>query len=540
MVPSNFVVLDALPLTPNGKVDRKALPAPDQARADWHGTFIAPSNPTEDLLARLWGEVLGIDRVGIHDNFFDLGGHSLQAVQLVSRASKALGCEVPVKALFLYPTVAALAEAVNNPPACAGVPNTRPDMPTSASLGSHLDELGSRVTIERRPLLPLFESGVLAPADSAAIGYLPSAVLDYTGLSAREIIDGWCGNRPVVSGVYQTPLGRIALMLLPRFDSQLYQDPDDLLDVLRHALDTCRQLGARTVSLTGLLPSATRYGMSLRDTMGGVVGPKITSGHATTTAAVVLAVRRILTEAGRDLSRERVGFLGLGSIGTATLRTLLRCSPHPEEIRLCDVYGKREALHGLRRELIETLGYRGAVYVLESRGKLSADLYDSTLIIGATNVPDVLDVDRLAPGTLLVDDSSPHCFRLDRAVRRLRSRHDVLFTEGGTLHAPEALGLLAYVPAGLEQVAQSVPAEFFANYNSHRITGCVLSGLLSATCPDLPATVGPVEPDACLAHLGILEELSFEAAGLHGDSFELDHDSVEAFRLRFGRGECPS
>src|SRR5262249_17446327 len=202
-----------------------------------------------------------------------------------------------------------------------------------------------------------------------------------------------------------------------------------------------------------------------------------TTGHATTAAAVVLAVERIVAEAGRDLSRERVGFVGLGSVGAASLRTLLRCLPHPAEIRLCDVYSKREALFELRRELTEELGYRGPVHVLAARGRVPPGLYESSLLVGATNVPDILDVDRLAPGTLVVDDSSPHCFRLDRAVRRLREQGDLLFTEGGLLRAPQPLRQVLYVPADLERV---VPAEVLANYDPHHITGCVLSGLLSA------------------------------------------------------------
>src|SRR5262249_53125217 len=209
-----------------------------------------------------------------------------------------------------------------------------------------------------------------------------------------------------------------------------------------------------TVSLTGLLPSATRYGLALQEAVAGQDLPRLTTGHATTAAAVVLAVRRIVTEAGRDLARERVGFVGLGSVGAARLRTLLRCLPHPAEIRLCDVYSRREALLGLRRELTEDLGYRGPVHVLEARGTVPPGLYESSLLVGATNVPDILDVDRLAPGTLLVDDSSPHCFRLDRAVRRLRERQDLLFTEGGLLRAPQPLRQVLYVPADLEQKVQ--------------------------------------------------------------------------------------
>src|SRR5262249_35375859 len=160
---------------------------------------------------------------------------------------------------------------------------------------------------------------------------------------------------------------------------------------------------ARTVSLTGLLPSATRYGLALREAVNGQDLPRITTGHATTAAAVVLAVRRIVAEAGRDLPRERVGFGGLGAVGAAGLRALLPCPPHPAEIRLCDVYGKRDALLEVRRELAEDLGYQGAVHVLEARGTVPPGLYESSLLVGATNVPDVLDVDRLAPGTLLVD-----------------------------------------------------------------------------------------------------------------------------------------
>src|SRR5262249_62076345 len=127
---------------------------------------------------------------------------------------------------------------------------------------------------------------------------------------------------------------------------------------------------------------------------------------------------------------------------------------------------------------VEELGYRGPVRVLEARGGVPAGLYEVGLLVGATNVPDILDVDRLAPGTLLVDDSSPHCFRPDRAVRRLRERQDLLFTEGGMLRAATPLGHVIYIPEALERVVRDVPPDRFANYDSHRITGGVLSALL--------------------------------------------------------------
>jgi amino acid adenylation domain-containing protein len=112
MVPSAFVMLDALPLTPNGKVDRHVLPAPDRARPDLVNTFVAPRTPTEEVLARIWAEVLSLDRVGIHDNFLELGGHSLLATQIISRVLDRFHVGVPLRSLFETPTVADMAVVI--------------------------------------------------------------------------------------------------------------------------------------------------------------------------------------------------------------------------------------------------------------------------------------------------------------------------------------------------------------------------------------------------------------------------------------------
>ena len=112
MVPSAFIILDELPLTPNGKVDRASLPDPGGPSRESAETYVAPSTPTEAVLADMWAEVLDIERVGVNDNFFDLGGHSLLATQLVSRVRNTLQLELPVALLFEAPTVGQLAEAI--------------------------------------------------------------------------------------------------------------------------------------------------------------------------------------------------------------------------------------------------------------------------------------------------------------------------------------------------------------------------------------------------------------------------------------------
>jgi hypothetical protein len=321
---------------------------------------------------------------------------------------------------------------------------------------------------------------------------------------------------------------------VPRFDFQLYKDQDDLVKTLEDALALAGRLGAGVVSLTGLLPSATEYGQALARKTAGKGLPRISTGHATTTAAVVLSIQRALDESGRDLGGEHVAFLGLGSIGTATLRLMLASLPHPAELTLCDVPSKRATLQELRREVIEEFGYRGRVNLLESRSQAPAELYRASFVVGATNAVNVLDVNSLRPGSIIVDDSGPHCFRPDQAADRLRTRFDLLYTEGGVLKAPEAIRQVVYMPALLEQVLPMKLEDWAVRMHPEHITGCVLSGLLSAQYDDLPPTVGFVAPDAAVRHLDALTRLGYRAPPLHCDEHLLEPKLVAEFRRRFG------
>ncbi|MGH8575096.1 MAG: phosphopantetheine-binding protein, partial [Gammaproteobacteria bacterium] len=109
MLPSHFTLLPNLPLTPAGKVDRLALPPPDFSARVADQAYVAPRGPEEQVLASIWADILGLSRVGIHNNFFELGGHSLKATQVVSRIQRELGAEVPLRDLFNHPTIAELA-----------------------------------------------------------------------------------------------------------------------------------------------------------------------------------------------------------------------------------------------------------------------------------------------------------------------------------------------------------------------------------------------------------------------------------------------
>ncbi|HTQ80195.1 MAG TPA: phosphopantetheine-binding protein, partial [Thermoanaerobaculia bacterium] len=113
MLPAAWVVLDALPLTANGKVDRRALARrPPDAGPAAAAEFLPPRTPVEEILAAIWREVLGVERVGLRDDFFQLGGHSLSAARVLSRLRRELGVELPLGVLFESSTLESLAATV--------------------------------------------------------------------------------------------------------------------------------------------------------------------------------------------------------------------------------------------------------------------------------------------------------------------------------------------------------------------------------------------------------------------------------------------
>lgn len=136
MVPATFVVLESFPLTANGKVDRNALPAPDTAKREVEADYVAPRNTVEESLAAIWTEVLRVEQVGIHDNFFGLGGDSILSIQIIARANQE-GFQITPRQMFQYQTIAELATvAVVVTPA---TPITR--QADAAELLANLDQL---------------------------------------------------------------------------------------------------------------------------------------------------------------------------------------------------------------------------------------------------------------------------------------------------------------------------------------------------------------------------------------------------------------
>ncbi len=121
MAPSTFVMLDALPLTPSGKIDRRALPEPGSTRPSLETAYIAPRSKAEHAIADIWRQALGVEQVGVEDNFFDLGGHSLLVVWVHKQLVGAFGAHIPMTDMFKYTTISALAQHLSQMPEQADI-----------------------------------------------------------------------------------------------------------------------------------------------------------------------------------------------------------------------------------------------------------------------------------------------------------------------------------------------------------------------------------------------------------------------------------
>ncbi|MCB1034346.1 MAG: amino acid adenylation domain-containing protein, partial [Acidobacteria bacterium] len=220
MVPAALVELAELPLTPNGKVDRKALPAPADVGGGEGQGYLAPRNQTEELIAGIWSEVLGVDQVGVKDDFFGLGGHSLLATQVSSRLRNALGTEVPLRLLFENPTVAGLAAALAEhgredldiPPL---VPASREgDLPLSFAQQRlwFIDQLEPGSPAYNMPL-PLLVEGDLNPSTLEAA--LTTVVARHESLRTRFESEGG-RPRQVVDAPWTFRLPLVDLQGLPK------------------------------------------------------------------------------------------------------------------------------------------------------------------------------------------------------------------------------------------------------------------------------------------------------------------------------------
>ncbi|MDP9793203.1 amino acid adenylation domain-containing protein [Catenuloplanes nepalensis] len=345
--------------------------------------------------------------------------------------------------------------------------------------------------------------------EAALVGYLPAPadLLALAPETVRQALPGldresvraavFPGGRPRLLETVTTALGRSGFVCLPRFADEL--TAPNLAEDSAAAADLAASLGARSVSLAGMIPAHTGYGAAVAPLVRSAA--RITTGHAVTAASVVLTTLSAVAHRGRPLSGSVLAVLGVGSIGESSLRLLLsRAGTAPAGLILCDLPAAAGRLGALAATL-RADGYTGHIEIGTSG---PGPVYDADVIMAATSGgPRTLDVDRLRPGTVLVDDSFPHCFDTARALARMRRQQDVLIVGGGLLDAGPTT----------REPAEGLPAD--VRPAALGVASCRLESLLHAAGPHLPAVLGPVHADLAAAYWDALVAAGVTAAPLH-------------------------
>ncbi|MEV4947345.1 amino acid adenylation domain-containing protein [Streptomyces sp. NPDC053755] len=354
--------------------------------------------------------------------------------------------------------------------------------------------------------------------DAALVGYLPAPaqLSRFTGLpdtpAAREDLRRllFPGGEPRLLETTSTPLGRSGFVALPLFADELAGDRA-LAARTAQAVRTAAAHGARCVSLAGMIPSLTGYGFDvLRDER--IATTSVTTGHAATVVSVVSTVHAVLAASGRDLADLETAVVGLGSIGASSLELLLTLAERPPaRLVLCDVPGSGPRLRELARSLRER-GLAREIAVHPSDPELPQAVYGAGLVVAAVSGHRaLLDVDRLRPGAVVVDDSFPHCFDTGRALARMREHGDVLVVGGGLMSVGDTRRTVADGLPGIVAAAEAAAQHGIAG----TLASCRAESLLHASGADVPLVRGLVDAPTSLSYWRAVRAAGITAGPLH-------------------------
>ncbi|WP_331726077.1 hypothetical protein [Streptomyces sp. NBC_00470] len=291
--------------------------------------------------------------------------------------------------------------------------------------------------------------------------------------------------KPVFGEIIDTGAFTVGIMFLPFYAHQLI-DPLSRSRCLRSmqqdAMQLAEEAGARILCLGGLTGALSLYGRRLLDP-GRRADITVTTGHALTTVGVHETYRRALASLDRDPGSQRVAILGVGSIGSGVTRLLAEDEQRPGEVVLVDRPQMDGKLKKLAAEVAEATGVSVSVELTNAGGQLNPETscYGSDVLISAVSTPYVVDIDKVAPGTVLIDDSQPYCWDRERAWQRCIQDFDII---------PCDTGLVDCASIGYESRFDFEFADAAAAGVSTTAWSCQTEGMLLALDSQLPTTIG--------------------------------------------------
>ena len=363
------------------------------------------------------------------------------------------------------------------------------------------------IQYEHRSLLNLIATGQLQKVNAATLAYLP-----LQNESISEKIKAIFKQLPILFNIFEFSFGSTAIIVLPIDENDLFNHKSLLKAQLEKGLHLANFIGAKSISLAGLIPSVTQYGSDIISLIPKKSTMEITTGHATTTATVIITLKELLKNQNKTIQNEVIGFVGIGSIGQSSLKLMLKTLPHPKELILCDIPAVKVLFDTLKTE-IRQLGFKNKIKFIESSNQAPKEFYQASIIIGATNQANILDINQLKPGTILIDDSIPHCFDANKAYKRMESQKDIICIEAGMINSPEPIKENRYLPNEIKPFLSYLP-KIILNRLDCEMTSCVLAGLLTSTHTNIKASTGIPNHEIAKTHYNTLINMNFHAPKL--------------------------
>ncbi|WP_147305035.1 hypothetical protein [Alkalilimnicola ehrlichii] len=328
--------------------------------------------------------------------------------------------------------------------------------------------------------------------------------------------------RPMMGEVIETPRLNVGLL----FATCLAEDminPDtrrwcrEMLAM--EALPALRRTGARYVCLGGLTASLTGYGRRLQG-VADELGLTITTGHSSTTVSVYRTYARACQELELEPNRGRMVVLGLGSVGSGFVRLVLQQKEVPKSIVLVDRPNRVAHLEKLAAEFRNIADIDISIETSTKDGEIKPDsaCYNCDYLISAISSWNIIDIDRIAPGTVLVDDSQPNCWSRDAAWERCKTRLDIAPCEAGLIDC-SSIGYRAHFPF---EFADHGPS------GSRTAWCCLTEGMMLALDSTLEPTIGEPTAERVAKFNEAFDRLKFTAAALQCEGRRLPVDELRA------------
>jgi predicted amino acid dehydrogenase len=334
--------------------------------------------------------------------------------------------------------------------------------------------------------------------------------------------------RPVFGEVISADRLSIGLLFLPVFAEEIMHPASRqrCRSFLKHeGMAAAVASGARVICLGGLLGSLSGYGRHVEE-VAASAGMIVTTGHSLTSISVLQTYRRALAELALEPSAGSMAILGVGSVGGGFARLLADSPSVPRHVTLVDTPRRDKHLEDFAVELRKTGRFTVSCELTDRHGVLvsKSACYHSQFLVSAVSTPEVIDIGKVSPGTILIDDSQPYCWSREKAWERCRDQLDIVPCEAGLIDVG-SIGYRSHFPFDFADQGSD---------GSRTAWCCLTEGLLQALDPGLPATLG--EPTAATlgAYLAAFERNRLQPAILQCGENALPVQALRHALIRLG------